>query len=269
LIKNEKIEKKGIKFMEKEELIKNSDVIVLSVPVTVMPKVLEEVYPFLNKYSKKEKKLLVDICSVKKHVIEKFEELNKKEKALFSYLSIHPMFGPGLKEVKGQTILINYAYNVEEQFLELIKNYWIEKGFNVLNLDYKKHDKIMALIQGLNHFNIFVSAKVLEEVAKENNLSIKELKKLASPSYSIFITFFTRYVLQNEKLYSEIQITNEYNNEIIEKFLSIAKELANFVKNKDKEKIEEFIRKMKPFYEENKEDYEKSQKLIEFYSKLT
>ncbi|MEO2154214.1 MAG: prephenate dehydrogenase dimerization domain-containing protein [Nanoarchaeota archaeon] len=112
----------------------------------------------------------------------------------------------------------------------------IKKDFSVLNSDYKKHDKIMVLIQGLNHFNIFVLAKVLEEVAKENNLSIKELKQLAS-SYSIFITFFTRYVLQNEKLYSEIQITNDYNNKIIGKFLDIAKELTNFVKNKEKEKI--------------------------------
>ncbi|MEO2154215.1 MAG: hypothetical protein ABGW69_00230 [Nanoarchaeota archaeon] len=57
--------------MEKEESVKNSDTIVLSVPILVMPKVLEEVYPFLNKYSKKEK-------------------------------SFHSMFVPKLKEVKGQ-----------------------------------------------------------------------------------------------------------------------------------------------------------------------
>jgi len=268
LIKNKELEDKNIKFKSKEELIKESDIIILAVPINKMTSVLEEIFPYLNKYSKEfNKKLLIEICSVKKEIIKKFKDLNSKNKALFSFLSLHPMFGPGLKDVKGQTVLFNYSFNLNNKEVEKIKHFLTKKGFSVFDLDYKKHDKIMALIQGLNHFNIFVSAKVLKEIAEENKISIKELKNYASPSYSIFISFFTRYVLQNEELYSDIQVSNDYNKEVIKKFLKIANELSILVSKKDKKGIEEFIKEMKDFYKENKEDYEKSQKLIEFYSK--
>jgi len=148
-----------------------------------MTLVLEEIYELLNKYSKDNKKILIEICSVKKEIIGKFKELNLKNKALFSFLSLHPMFGPGLKEVKGQTILFNYSSNLNENEINKIKRFLSKKGFNIFDLDYKKHDKIMVLIQDLNHFNIFVSAKVLKEIAEENNIDIKELKNFASPSY--------------------------------------------------------------------------------------
>ncbi|MDW8286818.1 MAG: prephenate dehydrogenase/arogenate dehydrogenase family protein, partial [Flammeovirgaceae bacterium] len=74
-------------FQSNQELVEWADVIFLAVPIAVMTEVLEEIYPFLHQ------KTVIDVCSVKKFIFDKFNDLSEKlPHVKMSYCSVHPMF---------------------------------------------------------------------------------------------------------------------------------------------------------------------------------
>ena len=192
--------------------------------------------------------------------------LSKKLKELQStylsispqYLSIHQMFGPSITDVNGQTILITHQQNCETNTLLFFKHIFEAQGAIVYEIDYERHDKIMAIIQGLNHFNVFISAKTLSLTFEDLEL----IKKLSSPTYRIFLIFYTRYVLQSPKLYAEIQIFNPYIKEIISLFMEESKKFLSLIEEKNFHGFEAYIHSMQPFFEKNREDSHVSDILI-------
>jgi prephenate dehydrogenase len=174
------------------------------------------------------------------------------------------MFGPSVKEIGGQVVLFNYMHELEtgeqEYWAELFKK---EKA-EVSDIPYIEHDKMMGIIQGLNHFNVFVSAKALSSMG--GNLSM--IKKLSSPPYRIFILFFTRYVMQNPRLYAEIQIFNPYVREVVIRFMDEAQALLTIIDDGDLQAFEGYIYGIQPFFEKNQEDVIYSDILIDHLGTL-
>lgn len=234
------------------QLVSDSDIVILAVPISKISVVLDEIYPYLDG------RLLIDICSVKTGVMEKYLAL----KATYPdvecrYLSIHPMFAPSVRKVNGQTILFNFESH--QGLWEPWKNLFLEDGAEILDIDAERHDKTMGVIQGLNHFNVFVSAKTLSALDVELSL----IKKLSSPSYRIFIIFFTRYVMQNPRLYAEIQMYNPYVKEVVEMFMREAAQLLDIINKKQVEAFEDYVMEMQSYYSTNLEDTHLSNYLIE------
>lgn len=64
---------------------------------------------------------------------------------------------------------------------------------------------MMAVIQWLNHFNIFIFG----ETIKRLNFNIDKSMDFISPIYKIIISSVARYLWQNPKLYYDIQVHNK------------------------------------------------------------
>ncbi|MEH0154871.1 prephenate dehydrogenase/arogenate dehydrogenase family protein [Limibacter armeniacum] len=237
-----------------KELLEFADVVFLCVPISAMETVMEEVYPYLQG------KTLIEICSVKKFVIEKYESLKQQYPDIeTAFCSIHPMFGPRIHSLTGQVILFNHSDRIAEGIVEELKEFFLEDHAQVYNLPYLRHDKLMGVVQGLNHFNVFVSAKTLARFESE----FEDIKQVASPPYRIFIIFFTRYVLQNPRLYAEIQMNNEFVFEVVRIFRDEMNRLFDLIQTRDKEGFIKYIEDMQPYFASNKSDMEVSTHLIE------
>lgn len=240
-------------FKTNQELVENSDIIFLSVPIFAMSEVLEEIFPYLNG------KTLFEVCSVKKFVVEKFLQLQEASpETQVEYHSVHPMYSQQITQLKGQVILFNYSNRIGGKFLEFFQNLLTEQGAYTYHVGYIRHDKIMGIVQGLNHFNVFVSAKTLSVFDGE----LETVKKFSSPTYRIFLIYFTRYVLQNPRLYADIQIHNEYVLEVLKIFREEADMLFHFIKTKNRDGFIRYVEEMQHFFAGNTEDSELSTRLI-------
>lgn len=244
---------KESEFESNRQLADWADIVILAVPISAMSNVMEEVFPSLDD------KYLVDLCSVKKFVVEKYNSLRQVySEVLPKYLSIHPMFGPSIKSFDGNVVLFNHVDGAED--LEVaFKEFFLSHHGIVKDVQYIKHDKQMGLVQGLNHFNVFVSAKTMARY----NEDFEDIKSVASPPYRIFIVFYTRYVMQNPLLYADIQMRNEYVYEVVRIFRDEMNRLFDIIQMKDRDSFIDYITEMQGFFSQNEGDIEVSSHLMQ------
>jgi len=240
-------------FSSNQQLAKAADVIILAVPISAMEEVFTEVYPYLHH------KTVIDVCSVKEFLIERYGLLKKEFPGVkASYYSIHPMFSEKLQKLEGQVVLENFNTANDPDFWKEFKKLFVNHGTRWLSVGYQKHDQLMGVIQGLNHFNLFTSAKVLSQLGH----SLSEVKSIASPSYHIFLVFLTRYVLQNPRLYAEIQFYNRYTTEVLKSFKNEVDRLVGILESKSHQSFEEYVTEMQPFFAPHEKDAKISGQLI-------
>lgn len=242
-----------------EQLAKAVDVIILAVPISAMEEVLTEIFPHLHH------KTLIDICSVKEFLIERFHSLTKEFPGVnVNYYSIHPMFSEKLLKLEGQVLLENFHFGQEQAFWGDFKLLFQEQQARWLTIEFRKHDQLMGIIQGLNHFNLFTSAKALSQLGH----SLEEVKSIASPSYHIFLIFLTRYVMQNPRLYAEIQFFNRYTTEVLKAFKNEVEHLMQVLESKDLPAFENYVKEMQPFFASHQKDSLLSSQLINHLGEL-
>lgn len=244
---------KESEFESNRQLADWADIVILAVPISAMSNVMEEVFPSLDD------KYLVDLCSVKKFVVEKYKSLRQVyAEVLPKYLSLHPMFGPSIKSFDGNVVIFNHCDGAED-LEQALKAFFTEHKGIVKDVEYIKHDKQMGLVQGLNHFNVFVSAKTMARY----NEDFEDIKSVASPPYRIFIVFYTRYVMQNPLLYADIQMRNEYVYEVVRIFRDEMNRLFDIIQMKDRDSFIDYITDMQGFFSQNKGDIEVSSHLMQ------
>ncbi|KXX69932.1 prephenate dehydrogenase/arogenate dehydrogenase family protein [Flammeovirga sp. SJP92] len=244
---------KESEFESNRQLADWADIVILAVPISAMSNVMEEVFPSLDD------KYLVDLCSVKKFVVEKYKSLRQVySEVLPRYLSIHPMFGPSIKSFDGNVVLFNHVDGAEDLAQAFKEFFTFHKGI-VKDVEYIKHDKQMGLVQGLNHFNVFVSAKTMARY----NEDFEDIKSVASPPYRIFIVFYTRYVMQNPLLYADIQMRNEFVYEVVRIFRDEMNKLFDIIQTRDRDSFIDYISEMQGFFSQNEGDIEVSSHLMQ------
>ncbi len=231
-----------------------ADVVLLCVPISNMSAVLEECYPHF------EGKIVLDVCSVKKFIIDRLKNLQQWHPHVqFSYYSIHPMFSQRLENLKGQVMIENYQHRGDAAFFQAFRYHFERHGAIWYQLPYDDHDRMMGVVQGLNHFNVFVSAKTLQRAG----FTLDAVKDFSSPTYRIFVVFYTRYVLQNPQLYAEIQLFNEYVLDTLKIFKEEVEMLYHLIVTKNEAAFIEYVKNTQPFFAENTIDKEISNHLIE------
>ena len=144
-------------------LVSTCDVIILAVPIAFMEEVLEEIFLDLKG------KILIDVCSVKQFLIEKYQTLKKEQTVEgLQFLSVHPMFSQSITSLDGQVFTMTFRDNLSKTFENDFRKLLEAHHAVVHDIDFIAHDKLMGVIQGLNHFNLFVSAKTLSRFAPQS-----------------------------------------------------------------------------------------------------
>ncbi len=237
--------------------VKKADIIIFAVPIWKM----EETIKKLLKHAKKDS-IIVDITSIKNGPSKVMYE-NAPKDALV--IPTHPMFWPYVSTIAWQIFVLTPRDKdkTDKRYL-ILKNYLEKNDAKVIETSPLEHDKMMAVVQWLTHFDMFV----LWETIKRLDLDIKKSMDFVSPIYKIMISSVARYLNQNPKLYSDIQIYNKEILSVHKTFMEVTNDFNNYIKNKDENN---FIKKVeqtaKYFWKHTTEWQEYTDKIIYLISK--
>jgi prephenate dehydratase/prephenate dehydrogenase len=219
------------------EAAKKADILIVSVPMYITEKVIEEI----SKYMKKEA-LLTDFTSIKISPCK-----TMKENANCETIGGHPVFGPNV-ELKGQPFIL-CPINAKEETIRLYKDILESLGLNVIQMTPEEHDKKMAVIQAMNHFDNISFANALKEL----NFNISE-KALFSPAFNLKMNIIERMLSQSPELYSDMEILNPYSKEYANNYLKALLEIKKDIDLKDSKALEKKIIELQDYFKISKKE---------------
>ena len=209
---------------DNREAVKKADIVIYSVPIAVTQQVIEETLPYVKSGA-----VVADVTSIKK-----FPSSSMQKREDIIVIPTHPMFGPYISSIAGQVFVLTPNENVQTtKEYQFLKNFLKTQKARVIESTPSYHDRMMAVVQGLTHLNMFV----VGETMKRLKFNIADSMDFISPIYKLMVSSVGRYLGQNPWLYADIQMYNDEVLEVHEKFLDTAKNFHTSVKSKDTDKF--------------------------------
>lgn len=227
--------------------VKEADVIIFSTPISHTEKIIKEVIPYVKNTS-----VVLDVTSIKWFPTEIMKKYAPKWTLI---IPTHPMFWPFYNIIAGQIVVLTPEEEVkkDERYLTF-KDFLSERGANVIETTPKEHDKMMAVVQWLTHYNMFV----LWETIRRLDIDVEKSMSFVSPIYKIMMSSVSRYMWHDPKLYWDIQMFNKEVLDVHKVFMETSNDFNEFVKNKDEDWFIDMIKNAsKHFWEKNTEVWKK------------
>ena len=221
--------------------VKNTDITIFSTPISSIEQIIKEVAPHLKKWS-----LVSDVCSIKKMTSSSLEKYSPESVLV---VPTHPMFGPSTWTIAWQIIVLTPIKEENKNDLRYVFLKWfLEKSWvKVIESNPVEHDKMMAVVQGLTHFDMFV----LWETIKRLKIDVEKSLNFVSPIYKIMLSSVWRYIYQHPKLHWDIQMYNDEVLNIHKVFKETTNDFNKFVENKDEESFINTILETNKYFWEN------------------
>ena len=202
------------------------DVVIVSVPIGVTCDVIEQVGPHMR-----ESALLMDLTSLKEEPVKSMLKHSVSE-----VIGVHPLFGPDVDTLAGLNVV--FCPVRTKRWLAWLKEVLKRNGANVVESTPEKHDKMMAIVQGLNHLNTITLGMVLNKTGTD----LLELEDFATPIFNTKIGILKKIFGNNPRLYAEIITSNPDINNILDIYEEILSELKGLIEEKNSQGLTEMIK---------------------------
>ena len=222
------------------ECVSSSDIVIISVPINITVNVIKEI----GKYVKKDG-LLMDLTSIKEEPVNAMLKYSNCE-----VIGCHPVFGPSTTKIKNQTIVLCPARG--KKWHPIITEMFERQSAKVKITTPKKHDEIMAVIQGLTHFSIMSHAYAMKLLKTDINESIE----FSSPIYKLRMDMVGRILNQDSEMYADIEIMNKRTREVIKAYIDSAKKLQRIIENGEREAFIRYFKSASDFLGDFREEAE-------------
>ncbi|MBD3190992.1 MAG: prephenate dehydrogenase/arogenate dehydrogenase family protein [Candidatus Heimdallarchaeota archaeon] len=216
-----------------QELVRQSDIIIISVPIDQTIPVIQEIGEALT-----EKQLLMDFTSIKTEPIEAMLQTKA------DVIGMHPMFSPPMDSLTNQTIVLTPIRD-RRGWLSLVLDYFQKKGFKLQITSPERHDEIMGLIQVLIHFNLMTLGITLSRL----EIDLSEALEYTSPTFQIELDLIGRIFTQSSELYGTIPMRNPFTRQILEQHTKTLDTLREIILKKDSESFKELFEKTSDYFQ--------------------
>lgn len=205
-----------------EELARLCPVVIIAVPIGVTTDVIRQVGPHMPPEA-----LLMDLTSLKAGPVAAM-----LSHALCQVVGLHPLFGPTVSTLAGENVAVCPGRGTEGQ--GWITSILTEAGARVTVTTPERHDEMMAVIQGLNHFDTLVFGLTIREL----HIGGEDLERFSTPAFRVKGELVKR-LFAHPELYLSIIGDNPYVRPLLECFLSCARQQAEriTVMGGEKEKL--------------------------------
>ncbi|MFP4632155.1 MAG: prephenate dehydrogenase/arogenate dehydrogenase family protein [Halobacteriales archaeon] len=222
------------------------DVVVVAVPIDVTPEVIDDVA------ARMDDGLLMDVTSVKREPVEAMQAADDD----VELLGTHPMYGPSVRSMRGQTVIVVPVRTGElaDEVVDLFR----DAGANVQVTSADEHDRMMAVVQGLTHYAYVSIGRALEHL----EFDVGDSRRFMSPVYSIMLDFVGRILDQNPHLYADIQM-HQPVEDVHRALVDSAEEVRSAVEEDDHGGFVELMREAARHYGDTRSAHRRSGKLIE------
>lgn len=243
-------ERLGVRYAhDKLAEVEQSDIVLVSVLIEKTVEVIREVAPRMHPGS-----LLMDVTSIKSAPMKAMRTFAPKG---VEVLGTHPMFGPTMPSLRGQTIILTPAEGKSSKWLPAIRSLFETDGAKIEVLDADEHDEIMAVVQALTHFAYIGIGATLKSL----DFDVQRSRKFMSPVYEIMIDFVGRILDQNPELYASIQ-KNPKAMRVRQNFVTECMRLCERADAGDLEGFKRIMREAAEHYGGTHEALERSDRII-------
>jgi prephenate dehydrogenase len=242
--------KMGVRYAhEMMNEVKKSDIVMLSVPIEKTVEVIRQVAHLMKPGS-----LLMDVTSLKS---EPMKAMTIHAPLSVEVIGTHPLFGPTMPTLKGQTIILTPAKGRSETWLPRMKSLFESDGARIEVLDPEEHDEIMAVVQALTHFAYIGIGAALQAL----DFDVEKSRKFMSPVYEIMIDFVGRILDQNPELYASIQ-KNPKAMKVRQTFIGECMRLSERADSGDLEGFKKIMLEAAEHFGQTHEALERSDRMI-------
>ena len=219
------------------------DYVLLCTPTKNTPEIIRLISKEMKRGS-----YLIEISSQK----SKVHQTLLKTPSKVNPICIHPMFGPGIKNIKGKNIII---VPIKDAQKELTATKLLFPGANFVTIDATEHDKKIGVILGLTHLINIAFANIL---AKDEKISLTE--KMAGTTFKAQ-RIITESILTESAELIETIVSNPEVRRYGEEFW---KDIGRLLTNSQEGKSEEIVNYIKSSQEKISKnvDLEKSYKKL-------
>jgi prephenate dehydrogenase len=205
------------------EMAKLCNVIVVAVPISATADIIKKVGPLLAKDA-----LLMDLTSLKKEPVELMLANSPAE-----VIGCHPLFGPALTDASGQNIVLCRARGTT--WFLWIKGICEKNKLVVLETTPEKHDKMMAIIQVLNHLNTISLGMALAETG----IPLAEINKFSTPIFRTKLDIIKKVFTESPELYADIIAKNPDTVKILDFYEKVLADMHQIIKSGGRTKLKE------------------------------
>jgi len=224
--------------------ILKADYVVLCTPTRRTPEIIRLIAKEMKRGT-----YLIEISSEKSKVVSSLSKMPTK----INPICIHPMFGPGIKTIKGKNII---SVPIKDAKKELTVAKLLFEGANFVTIDAAEHDKKIAVILGLTHLMNLVFANI---ISKDEKMNLTE--KMSGTTFRVQKTLAESIMIESPELIETI-IANPEIRRVAEE---LWKDIGRLLTAVQESKTEEVVNYIK----ECQERLTKHTDINESYKKLT
>jgi len=224
--------------------ILKADYVVLCTPTRRTPEIIRLIAKEMKRGT-----YLIEISSEKSKVVSSLSKMPTK----INPICIHPMFGPGIKTIKGKNII---SVPIKDAKKELTVAKSLFEGANFVTIDAAEHDKKIAVILGLTHLMNLVFANI---ISKDEKMNLTE--KMSGTTFRVQKTLAESIMTESPELIETI-IANPEIRRVAEE---LWKDIGRLLTAVQESKTEEVVNYIK----ECQERLAKHTDINESYKKLT
>ena len=210
----------------------DADVVVLSVPIAETEKVIRQIGPHLRSDA-----ILMDVTSVKAVPIAAMLDATEAE-----VVGSHPMFGPGVHSLIGQRVVLCPGRG--ERALSWARTMYASRGLVITEASAEEHDRAMALVQELTHFQ----TQVLGLSLARSGVSLDESLRFTSPAYLMELYVAARHFAQAPDLYGPIEMLNPGTAHVTRAFREAAQEISDILASGDQARFDALFEEVRGYF---------------------
>lgn len=216
-----------------EEAVKQSDVVVLSIPVDTLVSVIPSVLDLIDK------QIVLDLGSTKSQVIEVIKQHPKRGR----YVATHPMWGTEYSgpdaAVRGayenKAVIICDAAQSDADALEWVKKMYRKIGMHLLEMEAHAHDLHAAYVSHISHITSFALANTVLEKEKEENA----IFEMASAGFESTV----RLAKSNPSMWVPIFFQNRDNVlDVLNEHIAQLQKFRDCLQEGDRNQLQDLIR---------------------------
>jgi prephenate dehydrogenase len=217
----------GVMKATTKNAIKESDIILFSVPIEQFESIIKEASNFIRAGQ-----TVIDVTSIK---VEPVKIMHKHIKN-GTILGSHPLFGPGARDIVNLNIVLTPTDKNEDALAQKVKEYLEEHKANITIMTPEEHDEMMAVILGLSHYVALIVADTLSD------FNTKILDNIGGITYKLLLTLVHSVISEDPDFYGTLQMSLPKLSQLQDKLIDKAELWSEMVRKKDKDG---FTRRMK------------------------
>lgn len=214
------------------EAARKAHVTLVCVPIEVTEQVVREVGPHVPRDG-----LLMDVTSIKQGPLAAMLEATEA-----SVLGTHPMFGPGVHSLQGQRIVVCPGRG--EAWAAWARQTFASRGLVITEASAQEHDRAMATVQVLTHFQTQVLGLTLARLGAP----LAESLKFTSPAYLMELYVAARHFGQDPALYGPIEMMNPLTPLVTATFQKATDHVAEILTSKDQLRFGAMFDEVRTFF---------------------